>query len=226
MLKETNYDTRNVWFVMWGDEGGARSARRLRPRGGLEETLKFARQIVPQHRVLPVVLEQNRPWWEGLLRDVPPENLTEQPLDRGSAPGILATALRVLGRDPDAILVLMNIHGALPSRTEVFRGIDQARRTDRVVMLPSSAGGPHEQARHEHALAAPDVRTDAGTVARASVLIDVFRRACPELVAELSKPEVVKTPSTMDLIFPFLPDTDFLNHVLAPAPDQLRPLAH
>lgn len=231
MWGHCEYDTRNVWFVTWGDEGEHRRPR-SRPGERLASALSFARRIVPKQRVLPVVLEQNQPWWERVVRDLPPENVMAQPLNRGSAPGILAAALRVMARDPDAILVLMSTEGQHPERQQVFRGIDLARRESSVVVLPKAAearaaiGCAQVLEIEPTQIAWEDSTLEAGTttVARASLLVDVFRSSCPEMVEELGKPEVVQTPSTMDLIFPFLPDTDFMTHVLGPAPDHLRVL--
>ncbi len=199
----TNRDTRNTWLITWGDEGDGRDdPHRLLPRGDLAKMLRFARTIVPKQRVLSVVLEQNRPWWGHLVRELPPENLLEQPLDRGSAPGILAAVLRIVARDPDAIVVLLCTHAATPARDEVYAAIDEARHEDRVL------------------------ETDTVTVGRARALLEVFRAACPDMVAEMAKPEVVEAPETLDLIFPFLPDTDFASAVLAPAPPRLLVRAH
>lgn len=200
--QRTNIDTSNAWVITWGDDDGRDDPHRLAPRGDLAKTLRFARTIVPRQRVLSVLLEQNRPWWGHLVRELPPENLLEQPLDRGSAPGILAAVLRILARDSEAIVVLVCTHAAAPARDEVFAAIDAARKEDRVV------------------------ETDTTTVGRARALLEVFRAACPDMVAELAKPEVIEAPETLDLIFPFLPDTDFETAVLAPAPPQLMARAH
>lgn len=228
------HDTRNVWFVVWGDQSDDRQSGRIQRMadraGDVEGAFRFARAMVPKQRVLPVLLEQNRPWWERAIRDLPPENVTELPLDRGSAPGILAAAVRALCRDPDAILVLQCIQGVAPRRTELFRAIDVARREDSVVVLSRSSAGSGEAARVVRSADFEPSEVLLGEerrpmVVRASVLLDLYRAACPDLVEELGKPDVVQGPTTLDLVFPFLPDVDLLRHVLAPAERQLCLLA-
>jgi len=56
---------------------------------------------------MPVVREQDRPWWGPLVRDLPAPHVVEEPLDRGSAPGVLVAALRISGWTPhDHILAI------------------------------------------------------------------------------------------------------------------------
>lgn len=70
--------------------------------------MALARQIAPVERVVPVVLEQDRPWWESAVRELPPGNIVEQPFDRGTGVGILLAFLRIFRRDPAARIALLS----------------------------------------------------------------------------------------------------------------------
>ncbi len=62
--------------------------------------------VVSPERVLPVVLEAHRAWWEPELAQLPTANITVQPANRGTAPAILLALLAVLERDPAAQIVI------------------------------------------------------------------------------------------------------------------------
>jgi mannose-1-phosphate guanylyltransferase len=70
----------------------------------------FARAlgVVPRRRVLFVVAEQHRRYWEHDLADVNAENILIQPENRGTAAGVLLAVVDVLfRRDPKARLLLL-----------------------------------------------------------------------------------------------------------------------
>jgi mannose-1-phosphate guanylyltransferase len=73
----------------------------------LARTLARARCLVPPARVLTVVAEQHREWWVQELEGLPAENVVVQPRNRGTAAGILLPLLRLLTRDPDAVVVVL-----------------------------------------------------------------------------------------------------------------------
>ncbi|HXV61133.1 MAG TPA: sugar phosphate nucleotidyltransferase [Vicinamibacteria bacterium] len=77
----------------------------------LHSTLSRATRLVPNDRVVAVVAEEHRRWWREDLAGLPPENIVVQPLNRGTAIGLLLPFLKVLQRDPEArILVLPSDH--------------------------------------------------------------------------------------------------------------------
>ena len=78
-------------------------------------TLARARKLAPMSRIVPVVAEAHRRWWELEVAELPPENVVVQPRNRGTAPGLLLPLLRVLGSDSSATVVV------LPSDHEVER---------------------------------------------------------------------------------------------------------
>src|SRR5262245_39381555 len=79
-------------------------------RGGrslLGDVLARAGRCVPRRRIVVVVAEQHRRFWERELADFPPENIVVQPSNRGTAAGILLPLLTVLERDPGARLAVL-----------------------------------------------------------------------------------------------------------------------
>jgi mannose-1-phosphate guanylyltransferase len=74
----------------------------------LQLAIARARNLVDPSRVVIVVLNQHRKWWELQLKGaLPPENVVAQPLGRGTAVGVLLPLLHVLARDPDAHVVVL-----------------------------------------------------------------------------------------------------------------------
>ena len=73
----------------------------------LAATLDRALCLVPPERILAVVLEEHRSWWEPELEDLPGENILSQPSNRGTAVAILCALAEVFLRDPDPRLVVM-----------------------------------------------------------------------------------------------------------------------
>src|SRR5512145_506902 len=76
-------------------------------RSLLRATLQRAQALCPAARIVPVVAEQHRPWWERELRGIPKSNIMVQPENRGTAAGILLPLLHIFRCDPDAILVVL-----------------------------------------------------------------------------------------------------------------------
>ena len=73
----------------------------------VHEALQRAAAVAPQQQVCAVVAEQHRQWWTQILGHVPENNIVVQPLNRGTAHGILLPLLRIAERDPDATVVLL-----------------------------------------------------------------------------------------------------------------------
>lgn len=75
-------------------------------RSLLRATLDRMSRIVPRRRIVVVVAEAHRRFWEGELADWPSENVVSQPENRGTAAGLLLPLLTVAGRDPEARIVV------------------------------------------------------------------------------------------------------------------------
>lgn len=79
-------------------------------RGGrslLGDALARAGRIVPRKRIVVVVAEEHRSFFERDLAGVAPENVVVQPRNKGTAAGILLPALSVLERDPEARIAFL-----------------------------------------------------------------------------------------------------------------------
>jgi mannose-1-phosphate guanylyltransferase len=73
----------------------------------LQEALRRGEAIAPRGRVCTVVADQHRRWWPKHTQSVPDNNVIVQPMNRGTANGILLPLLQILRRDPDARIVLL-----------------------------------------------------------------------------------------------------------------------
>ncbi|HEX3397721.1 MAG TPA: sugar phosphate nucleotidyltransferase [Steroidobacteraceae bacterium] len=73
----------------------------------LQEALQRAAAVAPLQRICSVVSERHRQWWMPILSYLPERNVIAQPLNRGTAYGILLPLLRIVEQDPDATVVLL-----------------------------------------------------------------------------------------------------------------------
>ncbi|MCM2309936.1 MAG: sugar phosphate nucleotidyltransferase [Steroidobacteraceae bacterium] len=73
----------------------------------LQEALQRAESVAPPARVCTVVAAAHRAWWEAPLRVLPDENVIVQPMNRGTAVGILLPLLHLARRDPLARVALL-----------------------------------------------------------------------------------------------------------------------
>lgn len=73
----------------------------------LEEALGRARSVVPTDRIVVVVAEDHAIWWRPAVADLPARNVIVQPLNRGTAPGVLLPLLSILERDPRASVAVL-----------------------------------------------------------------------------------------------------------------------
>ena len=76
-------------------------------RSLLGETLERARALTPESRILVIVVEAHRRWWEAELAGLDPSNILVQPANRGTAIAILLGWAQVRSRDAYARLVFM-----------------------------------------------------------------------------------------------------------------------
>ncbi len=79
-------------------------------RGGrslLSDAVARAARIAPRKRIVVVVAEEHRRFFESEVSGLAPENIVVQPRNRGTAAGILLPALSVLERDPEARLAFL-----------------------------------------------------------------------------------------------------------------------
>jgi mannose-1-phosphate guanylyltransferase len=121
-------------------------------RGGaslIEETLSRAESVAARQRVVAVVADGHRRWWEGPLWSLPPENVIVQPDNKGTAAGLLLPLLHIVARDPGATVLV------LPSDHFVQNEALLARSLERVTRLAA------EDRRHVHLLGLSAVEPDS-----------------------------------------------------------------
>jgi mannose-1-phosphate guanylyltransferase len=91
-------------------------------------------------RIVVVVAEEHAGWWRPALSDLPEQNVAVQPMNRGTAAGILLPLLSILDRDPRAsVAVLPSDHFVADEEglARSFRtALDLAERDpERIVLL-------------------------------------------------------------------------------------------
>jgi len=69
--------------------------------------LERAGRIIPRSRITSVVATRHRQWWRSELSVLPPNNIIEQPENRGTAVGVLLPLLFLLERDPGARVIFL-----------------------------------------------------------------------------------------------------------------------
>jgi mannose-1-phosphate guanylyltransferase len=101
-------------------------------RGGaslLEETLRRARRVVAHPgRILTVVAEQHRQWWDSPLHAMLTENVIVQPENRGTATGLLLPLVHLVQRDPHAIVLVLPSDHFVRKKAVLIRAMHQAVR--------------------------------------------------------------------------------------------------
>lgn len=91
---------RRSWAIV--DWAFLRSDQILEDRAVFARCTGQAADVSAPDRIVFSVLERDRPWWEHELESYPTENIIEQPIDRGSVPGVLLSAMSIASREPSA----------------------------------------------------------------------------------------------------------------------------
>jgi mannose-1-phosphate guanylyltransferase len=63
-------------------------------------------EVVERQRIIVVVAASHRRWWQRELVDIEPENILVQPVNRGTACGVLLPLAHLAARDPEARVVV------------------------------------------------------------------------------------------------------------------------
>ncbi|HEX7012952.1 MAG TPA: sugar phosphate nucleotidyltransferase [Steroidobacteraceae bacterium] len=102
----------------------------------LEEAILRGGRIVASERLCTIVADQHRQWWSEcrLLAALPRENLIVQPRNRGTGVGVLYSLLHIIGRAPEARLVLLPSDHYVREEDVLRRSIIEA--LDRVERAP------------------------------------------------------------------------------------------
>jgi len=113
----TSTRSNQTWAIVLAAGEGKR-LRELTTRGGIDTPKQFcslrggrsllgdalarAARVVPKKRIVVVVAEEHRHFFEREVAGLPPENVVVQPRNRGTAAGVLLPLMTVLERDPEA----------------------------------------------------------------------------------------------------------------------------
>ena len=113
----------------------------------LEETQRRTALELAEKRTLHVVNQLHEPYYASNLGNMREDNLIVQPSNRGTAPAILYSLLRIASRDPDAVVAFFPsdhyISDSLRFMAHVRAALDAARqRNDLVILLGLEPDSP------------------------------------------------------------------------------------
>jgi mannose-1-phosphate guanylyltransferase len=94
----------------------------------LEEAIGRAEAVTHRARILTVVAEQHRRWWEAALWSMARDNVIVQPENRGTAAGLLLPLLHIAQRDPDAVVVVLPADHFVEKEAILARSLKHAVR--------------------------------------------------------------------------------------------------
>jgi mannose-1-phosphate guanylyltransferase len=92
----------------------------------LQMTLARARRATRPSRLVPVVMEPHRAWWQPELSGVPTENILVQPGNRGTAIALLHSVLHVLRHDDDPLIVVLPCDHGVGEEAPLRAALDRA----------------------------------------------------------------------------------------------------
>jgi mannose-1-phosphate guanylyltransferase len=146
-----------------GDERPKQFCRVLSGQTLLEQTLQRSAWLVPPERTLVVVVRAHEPFYAPLLRDHPQECLVVQPQNRGTAPAILYSLLRLSALGPPAPVAILPSDHFVSDDNAFMEHVGEAfdavmARPDRVVLLgvvPTTAEADYGWIEPGEAIGAP-----------------------------------------------------------------------
>jgi len=191
----------------------------------LRRSVERAAALVPKSRIVAVVTEPQRRWWASELDDLHEANIVVQPRNRGTAPAVLWSLLRILNEDSEArVMVFPSDHfvhqepilrqslqealasaegnvvllGAMPRRADTDLGWIQPLPADDSTLLRVDSFVEKPDWR-----SASELKRQGGLLnmlilaASGEALLDLFRRTTPELLNTLGGDRVKPSlPST------------------------------
>ena len=92
----------------------------------LQMTLVRARRATRSSRLVAVVAESHRAWWQSELHDVPAESVLVQPAPRGTAVALLHAVLHILRHDDDPLIVVHPCDHGVEAEAPLLEALDRA----------------------------------------------------------------------------------------------------
>lgn len=212
----------------------------------LRRTLTRAFRIAPWSRTALVMASEHRHHWQDALPEIPGANIIEQPLNRGTAIGILLLVLHVLQRDPAAEVVLLPSDHHIDNEEIFADAIIQALNCvgDGITLLGIEPDGPDQElgyivcndvagighasvshfvekpvlATAERLIAEGALWNSFVIVARAKRLLTLIAERFPDIVTILEDAIVAEgSPDSLVEAYRRLPALDFSRDVITPS---------
>jgi mannose-1-phosphate guanylyltransferase len=112
-----------------GDDGVAVPKQYCSLDGGptlVQLAVRRAQRVVAAGRIVVVVAAGHHRWWSTQLPSFVGSNLVVQPANRGTAAGVLYPLLRILRRDPDALVAVFPSDHHVTDEAVLCRAVDRA----------------------------------------------------------------------------------------------------
>lgn len=116
----------------------------------LREALDRAGRFAPPERTVVIVADEHRTFWRRELAGHPAENVVVQPLNRGTAVGILLPLLAILDRDRDARIAMFPSDHFVADEAVLQRSVERGFRVvegspERIVLLGVEPDAPDSE---------------------------------------------------------------------------------
>ena len=220
----------------------------------LEDTLQRARRCAPADRVAVIVSERHRRWWRRVLPSAHDGHAVVQPTNRGTAVGLLLSALSIADVDPLARLVFLPCdhyvrdealidealrHASsapLPAGELILLGVAPEEADPGLgYIMPRTPYAAHELPYVERFIEKPSPAVAADLVARGALWNTFMFAAAATTVIGLVRarfPEIVDSlesalaagPAAVAALYERLPSVDFSRDVLEGAVARMRVL--
>ena len=262
--------SRRTWAVVLAAGEGSRLATLTRDAEGipvpkqfcsltgeatlLEDTLQRARRFAPADRIAVVVSERHRRWWQRALSAAHDGQTIVQPANRGTAIGLLLSALSIATTDPLARLVFLPCDHYVRDEALMGEALRRASaeplRAGELILLgvapeeadpglgyivPRGTHAPHELPYVDHFMEKPSPGVAAELVAGGALWNTFILAAAPTTIIELVRarfPTIVDSlenalaigPDAVAALYERLPTLDFSREILEGAEARLRVL--
>jgi len=137
---------RNIVKTEWGDDRPKQFCPLSGNRTLLDETRQLAERIAPPEQILYSVTQEHEKYYRPSLADRAAQTIV-QPSNKGTAPAILSTRMRIVGRDPSAIVAILPLDRSYSPESAFATALESAfriaeQRSSSVVLLGLEAMSP------------------------------------------------------------------------------------
>jgi mannose-1-phosphate guanylyltransferase len=137
---------RNIVKTEWGDDRPKQFCPLSGDRTLLDETRQLAERILPPEQILYSVTQEHERFYRASITDRAPQTIV-QPSNKGTAPAIISTLMRIVRNDPNAIVAILPCDHSYAPESAFAMALESAfriaeQRSSSVVLLGLEAISP------------------------------------------------------------------------------------